>query len=168
MGPKRKFFKGRSRLLRITLIGALVVSLMLTVALLLPFDWVLEAYLWYKDGIIERDTNQNGVIDYVETWKQGELISSRWDTDHDGRFDTYATYKNDLVAIFEIDFNRDGRVDYREYRDEHGNARYQIDKDYDGTFEIDERDPDKINPLDLPDVRGIDPGTPSVPERGEQ
>ncbi|MDP8257746.1 MAG: hypothetical protein P9M14_18525 [Candidatus Alcyoniella australis] len=134
----RRILPRPGRLLRLLLISVIIVGMLLMVSVMLPFDWVLQAYLWYKDGIIERDTDNNGVVDYLETWSNGELISSQWDTDNDGRFDTFATYQDDKVVIFEIDFNRDGRIDYREYRDDRGDARYQIDKDYDGVFETDE------------------------------
>lgn len=140
----------------ILLIGVLAVVIF--VVLVVQYKWVSEndkdgdgkVDEWMRFNIrgqkveFRRDKNHDGIVDYIEKFKNDRLISVDVDFNYDGVFETKSQFnpKTETITVLERDTNNDGKPDRRTlYKKTNGvPVKTEVDTDHDGIFETVLRD----------------------------
>lgn len=101
-------------------------------------EWLVTT-IFMKKIEFRRDKNYDGIVDYLEIYENDRVKTVKVDFDYNGTFDTIGHF--DIITghqtLLEKDTNNDGKFDIRATYDEKGLPLYkEIDKDYDGTYDM--------------------------------
>lgn len=87
----------------------------------------------------KKDKNFDGVVDYIEHYKNDNLTSIEVDFNYNGFFETTGRYDltTEVMVLLERDTNEDGKTDRRTIFDTKTGSplRVEVDTDNDGTFD---------------------------------
>jgi tetratricopeptide (TPR) repeat protein len=91
-------------------------------------DGHIDYWLRYSDGLpVEGwiDLDENGTPDARETWQNGQVIETAYDTDEDRVFDFFRRFEGNGEAL-EWDYDSDGSRDHRLYQTRNGISSEQF------------------------------------------
>jgi len=126
--------------------------------LLLLFTFIVSSQSFAKTK--KFDLNKDGVIDRVDSWKQGALVKRQEDRNGDGKFDIEIIYLNseEIIKIEKSDTNFDGNFDriktYKKFKTKYVRVFYQVDKNFDQQFEHSYHETFKLDQRDRKDCIG--------------
>ena len=106
--------------------------------LLLRTSFVAIGVLVFAQSCRRHDgaTTQTKIIEPTYNKKSGRLELLKYDSDGDGKFDTFSYMDGSTTLRVEIDRDEDGKVDRWEYFDANGSlVRAEEDTDHDGTID---------------------------------